>query len=239
MTAPNGRRTVAALALAAGLLIGGRPAPAQTTRFEPEPNATIVLEGSSNVRDWTCRGDTIEGAALLPASLGRVNEVLDRIESGDVAPWMSRRDEAGFTAPKVRMEIPIATLRCGIRAMNRDMYEALEADEHPSIVFEMTRVAGPIVHEIDQGRYRITIEGTLQLAGTSRGVRLEVTGQRISRERFRFSGELPTRMTEFGIAPPTGLFGLIRARDELTVQFDFHFRAAAPTSAAGTHEVEP
>jgi hypothetical protein len=37
---------------------------------------------------------------------------------------------------------------------------------------------------------------------------------------MKASGAIPLLMTDFGITPPTGLFGLIRSRNEITVRFE-------------------
>jgi len=41
---------------------------------------------------------------------------------------------------------------------------------------------------------------------------------------WRLKGALPMKMTDFGISPPVGLFGLIRARDAMTVGFDLRLK---------------
>lgn len=226
------RITRSLLVVAAALLLG-RPldgAAAGSTRFEPSSPARIVLEGRSNLAPWTCRGESLRGEAVVASSLEQVHALLDGIADGAGAAGGS----AAGASPRVRMEIPIATLGCGVRAMDRDMFEALDAAQHPSIVFEFRRVAGAVAHDDASGSYRASIDGELRLAGATRPVRMVVTGERLGRDRFRVSGELPVRMTDFGIAPPTGLLGLVKARDELTVRFDFQFRVATQVADSGS-----
>jgi hypothetical protein len=47
-----------------------------------------------------------------------------------------------------------------------------------------------------------------------------VAAQRLSPTRFRIRAELPLKMTDFGVTPPTALFGAVRAHDALEVRFD-------------------
>jgi hypothetical protein len=47
-----------------------------------------------------------------------------------------------------------------------------------------------------------------------------VTTDRVDGGALRARGAVAMRMTDFGIKPPTGLFGLIRSRNEITVRFD-------------------
>ena len=103
--------------------------------------------------------------------------------------------------------------------MERDLVRALRGDRNPQIEFTFTRVLG-IEHDIEQHLYRVGIEGVISLAGTSRTVSVTITASRVSPSRFRITAELPLRMSDFGIAPPTALLGMIHARDELRVRFD-------------------
>jgi len=40
--------------------------------------------------------------------------------------------------------------------------------------------------------------------------------------RIRVTGKKEIKMTDYDVEPPTGLFGLVRAEDELTVHFDLY-----------------
>jgi hypothetical protein len=194
----------------------GNPA----TQLVASPASKLVLEGSSNVTDWRCSGVTIDANMAVAASLERINAVIDRVEDGNIGVWMAAADSGSFPVPEFAMRIPVDALRCGNRQMERDLGHALHADEHPSIEFRFTGLRGTVSHDIDTHHYTATIGGVLSLAGTSRPISVSVVAQRVSRNRFRLRAELPLRMTDFRITPPTALFGMVKARDELKVRFD-------------------
>ena len=100
------------------------------------------------------------------------------------------------------------------------MYNALRADQYPTIDFRFSGLVGGVEHDIDAKTYRATIAGALTLAGTSRTIQLPVQAVRLGRDRFRLRASLPLRMTDFRITPPTALFGMVKAKDELVVNFD-------------------
>jgi polyisoprenoid-binding protein YceI len=100
------------------------------------------------------------------------------------------------------------------------MREALKADRHPNVAFTFRELRGGVQHDLDSGLYHATIAGDLTLAGVTRRIDLDLSAQRISRTSFRVRAVLPLRMTDFGITPPSALFGAIRARNSLTVRFD-------------------
>lgn len=185
--------------------------------------SNLTLEGSSNVKDWRCNGTTLEARMEVAAPLSQINNIIDRIEDGDVA----RLDPhaASFPPPSFRLQVPIQSLRCGNRQMERDMFRALRAEENPVIEFEFRELAGGIEHDIDAGTYGATINGVLTLAGAQRNVKIRVEAVRVARDRFRLRATLPLRMTDFRITPPTALFGMVKAKNELEVQFELYLQS--------------
>jgi hypothetical protein len=212
------------------VLLAGSLAAAERTKFVSGAPSQLILEGSSNVASWRCRGTTLDGQAEVAAPLSHINEVIDRIEDGNIARWMSNPAAARFPEPEFRLRIPVTTLRCGNRQMERDMYQALRSQAHPAIEFEFNNLAGAVRHDIDGGTYHANITGRLSLAGTSRTINVDVEAQRVGRDRFRLRARLPLRMTDFRITPPTALFGMVKARNDLIVQFDLILQTRTETA---------
>ena len=200
---------------------------AESTRLTAGSPSRLVLEGSSNVAAWRCSGTTLDGRMDVAAPLNHINAVIDHIEDGDIGRWMSDPSSGSFPQPSFQLRIPVTTLRCGNGRMERDMYRALRSDAHPSIEFRFRRLVGGVTHDIDRGSYHARISGVLSLAGTTREIVVDVEARRVAPNRFDLRAALPLRMTDFRIAPPTALFGAVKARDDLTVRFDLVLTAAA------------
>ena len=202
------------------LILAAAPAlaAANTTQLVAGTPSKLVLQGSSNVAPWRCSGTTLDSQMEVAAPLARINDIIDRIEDGNIAQLTA--SNASFPQPTFRLIVPVSALRCGNRQMERDMYKALRSDAYPSIEFRFTELSGGINHDIDGGRYRAKISGVLSLAGAQRNVSIAVEAQRFARDRFRLRAELPLRMTDFRITPPTALFGIVKAKDDLVVHFD-------------------
>jgi hypothetical protein len=64
------------------------------------------------------------------------------------------------------------------------------------------------------------IEGTLTLNGKSQPVRLQV----ISPVSGQFRGSATVRQTDFGITPYSGLFGTLKLKNEITIEFEVKFK---------------
>ena len=217
-------RSLLILILAA---IHGAPAAAGASILRPAPASLLVMQGSSNVTDWRCRGTSLDAQMEVAASIEKINAVIDRIEDGNIAVWMANPAEGRFPAPTFEMQIPISTLRCGNRGIERDMSRALKADQYPNIEFRFRELRGEIEHDLDRNVYQARIAGEIALAGSTRQVEILVTAQRVDRERFRLQASLPLRMTDFGIAPPTVLFGVVKVKNELYVRFDLMLQVKA------------
>jgi hypothetical protein len=193
---------------------------AEATRLTAVPASVVVLQGRSNVAAWQCRGATIDAIMTVAATPERINAVIDRVEDGNIGVWMSNPAEGRFPQPDFQLRIPVSAFRCGNRIMEGDLRRSLNQEDHPTIDFAFRELVSGVEHDIDAGHYRARIAGDLSLAGVTRRIEVVVTARRISPQRFRLSAELPLRMTQFGIIPPTALFGAIRAADSLTVRFD-------------------
>lgn len=218
---------IAALALSAPSSAMG----ATSTRFQAARPSLVVLEGSSNLADWRCSSRVLEAVVEVGAPIEQINRVIDRIEDGNVGVWLDNPAEARFPQPSFHLRIPVSSLRCGNRMMERDLNEALKVSHHPAIEFRFTELRGGIRHDIDAGHYGATISGELYVAGVKRRVDLPVIAHRLSLDRFRVRAELPIRMTDFGITPPTVLFGMIKARDPLRVRFDLVLEVVSAEAA--------
>ena len=72
--------------------------------------------------------------------------------------------------------------------------------------------------------------GDLTVAGVRRGGDFVVSGNHMAESRVRAKGSVTIRMTDHGINPPRRLLGLVRVRDQLTVQFDLMLEPSRQTA---------
>lgn len=212
--------------LIAMFLVASAVSAAEATRLTAGASSAVVLDGSSNVADWRCRGTTIDAEMVVGTSQAHLNDVIDRVEDGNIGVWMATPEKGRFPAPDFDLNIPVTTFRCGNRVMENDMRDALKADRHPTVAFTFRALRGGVQHDLDTGLYHATIAGDLTLAGVTKTIDLKISAERVSRSSFRVRAALPLRMTDFGITPPSALFGAIRARNSLTVRFDLTLNVA-------------
>ncbi|CAM3362846.1 YceI family protein [Rhodothermus bifroesti] len=168
----------------------------------PPEGGTFRVTGTSSLHDWECRVTNWRGKVTLerPAELAslRATEVI----------------------------VPVAAIACKNGTMDGKMREALKAETHPEIRFELTRVDSIVAQS---SGYRLTVEGRLTIAGTTRPVTLQVSAVPAG-EGWRFRGQQALSMKAFGIRPPTAMLGTLRTGDEVVVHFDV---LARPATASG------
>ncbi|AYN69097.1 YceI family protein [Euzebyella marina] len=94
--------------------------------------------------------------------------------------------------------------------MDNKMYNALKKDEHPNVTFSLTEVKGEGV-----------LVGQLSIAGSQNEVEIPVS---ISDDGgYKITGEYKLALKDYGIEPPTAMFGQIVVGDDVTVKFDLKF----------------
>lgn len=188
-------KTFGALALVlAPAAAAWSPAPAPYT---VQPQSRLWVEGGSTVRGYECRAGRIDGTIVADgaATVAQLQEGVKRVEIG----------------------VPVALLDCGNGTMNGHMRDALKVENHPMIRY---RVNSHTVTSSSDDAGKVRMNGTLSIAGREKPVAIDATLAREAGGVLRVKGSKQIRMTEFGVKPPTLMFGTMRVHDPVTVHFD-------------------
>ncbi|MGB3179910.1 MAG: YceI family protein [Cyclobacteriaceae bacterium] len=159
------------------------------------PSSTVAIEGYTNVNTFTCTycGDT-------PA----VENTIEAAE--ETGEWSLNPQNA-------RIALEVNAFDCGIKQMNEDFRELLNAPSHPTL-----QIGISTVKYLEADLYSIT--AILQVAGTSRQVCLPLRITRDTTGMLRARGTLSVHLTDFGLEPPTRLMGMVKVKDKIKVIFD-------------------
>lgn len=195
------------------LALVGVAAPALRSQDIPvtvRPESRIWFDGTATLHAFSCT------AGAFAATTARPSAARD-----DTTPGARVKQRATIT-------IPVRQLGCGDGKMEASMRKALKADENPDIRFELTDYA--VSPETDDSAV-VSADGTLELAGEERPVALTVGAKRRADGTVRLTGSQALLMTDFGIRPPTALFGVIKAGNRIVVRFDLVVSAEQVTAA--------
>ena len=165
-----------------------------------EEGSRLFIEGTSNINSFECLCND------------RFNPKNVRVSVDD--------DRRTISFSGTTLALKTAALDCDNSKINKDLCTALKADEYPTIniVLHEASVHGASVNERDWTDIKAT--ATLTITDQSRKVSLAVKGRKLSGNRYRFVSVKELQMTDFGIEPPTALFGLIKVRDHIKINFD-------------------
>jgi len=109
------------------------------------------------------------------------------------------------------LSIAVDQIDCKNGKMNEHMREALKAGKNPTILWRLSsyRIEGTSV----------IMAGTLTIAGKENPIELRGTGG-LNNGTITLKGTKVLKMTEFGVKPPSLMFGTMKVADPVTVSFD-------------------
>ena len=194
-------RMILRIALLTLILVA--PVYAQTTDYLVDLDASSVhVDGTSNnTPEWRVYATEFEGKVTVAANDATA------IES------------AHLTFP-VRM---LKSRKSPI--MDRGMYQALMADQHPSISFELTGLAD--MADGEGSAFSVTALGNMTIGPETREVSIPVDGSVDDGGTLRLTGSLTILMTDYGLKPPSMMFGSLRVGNEVVVTAELVARAAS------------
>lgn len=118
----------------------------------------------------------------------------------------------------LELTIPVKGLESGVVGLASQMRKALKEKQHPTIVFSMRSYA--VVPDPNvAGAFAITAEGDLTLAGVTNAISIAMQGTP-ENDHVKVKGEHALNMTDFGVEPPTMMFGAIKTDDKVVVKWD-------------------
>lgn len=212
--------------------------------FRLSGESELRLSGTATVGSWRSVSDRIGGTFDPGMELAQIQALIAQLEEA-VARGRERDEiepELGtVTSPTVTLKVPVASLRSGRRAMERDMREALRAEAHPHVTYALERIVkADWFHdeEADALSFELTTRGELSLAGVQRPIEMNVRIEPIADKRFRVIGRRAFHMSDFNIEPPTALFGLIRADERVKVVFDLMVEVAPASGEEASDDAE-
>ncbi len=115
------------------------------------------------------------------------------------------------TVKSASLSIPVAQLDCKNGTMNGHMLDALKADKNPTITWKLSSYS---VVGTD-----VVMSGSLTIAGREKPIELHGIGV-ASNGTITLKGTKVLRMTEFGVKPPSLMFGTMKVADPITVSYD-------------------
>ena len=190
--------TIAALATAA-TTAGAQSASA--IRLRLLPGTELSISGTSNVHDFHCKTN-------------KINAYID------VDPGYTK-DLTKVARPivSVKVNIAVKSLSCGNKKMDENMYATLKADQNQLIRYTLS---GYDILNGSATAFAAKTNGTLTILGKDKTVAMKVDATRLAEGKATAEGEETLLMSDFGIKPPSFMFGTMKVGNEIKVKFNLN-----------------
>ena len=163
-----------------------------------QPQSRLWIDGSSSIRSFSCKA-------------GEVSAVVEATGPNAVSQLLTGDKDV----KTVHVTVPAERLDCGNGTMNEHMRKAIKLSEHKSIEFRLAD------YDIARNADGVsgTINGTLLLGGVTKPITLKAEGKPEG-GMLHVTGSYELDMTEYGVKPPTVMFGRIKVGKTVKVNYD-------------------
>ena len=205
---PDGyRRLFIALGASLAMSVAGTPAAAKMVHYRVDADATQIV---ASVDEPFVR---IRGAASASFTV-----LSGKVDGYPENPVVSGRVEIVLDANSYHSDSPQRDLKI--------TRESLAAARFPTITFVSTRIED-LNWEVPGSDATATVVGNLTMHGVTREVRVPIDAILSPDGKLSADGEVRFDFTEFGVAPPSALFGAVKSGTIV----DLNFRVIAVPAA--------
>ncbi len=189
------------LLLAAIVVMGGAMAVvgyAETSAAAPnvsDQNGKVTVEGTATIYgNWACQGQAIVKAT-----------------PGEALPPVS-----GFPGgvQTTLVTVSVHDIECGDGTMNKHLRKALKEKNHPEIHFHTDK------YTLENNGGQVIATGELTIAGVTKPVELDAQLTPLPEGGVRVVGKVDIQMQDYGVKPPSLLFGTLKVANDVSVKFD-------------------
>jgi hypothetical protein len=176
--------------------------------YSVHPDSRISIQGTTNVNSFECVSDS---------NLPRGYIIADPHPEKDAILFSD-----------ASLGVAVKSFDCQHRVMNRDFQRALGVEKHPNI--EIKLLETQMVYQNPAGTGGI-LEATVAIAlnGVEKKTEVTLDFRQTEGFNFLFEGAKVLKMSDFKVDPPSPAMGLIRVRDEITIQFNLLVEAGLIT----------
>ena len=163
----------------------------------------VTTRGATNIRPFDCIC------------------LYDEIFPGLRADLITNDDHSLAYFKNATLKIDVKALDCGNYGITSDLCHILKADKYPYISIKIRDAASLSNRPIDLSAWTdLKVDAAISIAGETRQATIMMRAKQIGDKLFDFTGKHILYMTDFDIKPPTALFGMIKVKNTVVIQFD-------------------
>jgi hypothetical protein len=180
--------------------VGAQDAPSPLT----VASAKVSIAGTSNIHEFTASTTDVRVTRLvLAGGIGGPGLLAAVVNPGAVEAFEIAIRTASLSSPK--------------EGIDKNMHKALKAVEFKDITFRLLRLeAKPALRAV----------GMLKIGGVEKEVAFDLKTAATA-TALTITGDVPLLMTDYGIAPPKAMLGMLKTDPKITVSVDVVLAAPA------------
>ena len=157
-------------------------------------NLDISIKGTSSLHDWEMKSN--KGKCEVEFVLG-ANDKISGISD-------------------LKFNLDATTIKSEYTMMDNNTYKALKTKSNKNISFAL--VSGTVTQS-DATSYLVKVIGNLTIAGKTQKIDLAGTAKQNADKSLTITGSKKLKMTDYGVDPPTAMFGTIKTGNDITISF--------------------
>jgi hypothetical protein len=200
-----------ALAIVVGILSFSWIPIVNRLQLKVDKSSVLYLKGTSNINSFQC---------TCTESFPTYNIGFKTVKDG-------RR--ILFTDAQIK--IPTKKLDCQNRAINKDLFKALRADDFRYItidILEAYQMDPCFLFESCDEWTNISVGASMKIAGVCQAINLDAQATKLAEDRYRILADYNLSMYDFNIDPPSALMGLIKVDHSITIYIDLTVEVLSP-----------
>lgn len=162
--------------------------------------AKTVLEGTSNIHDWTMQSQKATATAVVTLA-----------PTGTLASITS-----------INFVMPAESLKSEHAQMDKNSYKALKTSKNPNISFSASSAT---VKPNGANGFTLVSRGKLNISGVTKDVDLVASGVVNADKSITLNGTYKFKMTDFQVTPPSLMMGAIKTGDGIAVKYNLTLKA--------------
>ncbi len=152
----------------------------------------LVVSGTSTVHDWEMEAENFNCEANLSLNENSITAISN-----------------------IDFSCPVENIKSDNKIMDNKTYKALNSSKYPEISFKLNNKG-----TVESNSNIMSVGGTLTINNTKKEVTVPFTSEKTKQGQILVKGEIPLKMSDFGIDPPTAMLGTLKTGDEIKVSYE-------------------
>lgn len=161
--------------------------------YRVDDASKFVVAGTSTLHDWEMVSEKGKGEAAFKFM-----------------------DGAFYSIESLEVALKGESLKSGKDKMDKNAYEALETEKHPTIRFDLDRVIS-IENDL------LRLKGDFSAGGKTKKEIIDVQVKELE-DSILLTGSFDITFTEYDMEPPSALMGTVNTGNELSISFEARFK---------------